>query len=208
MNRTLNSVSQLASPGELIPQNYFAKLPLREIFGRIAPLEIDLGCGDGSFLAAAADQNPERDFLGIERSRGRVRSASGKVARRGLTNARVLHAEVSYALQQMLPADSVDVFHLMFPDPWPKRRHWHRRVVTDDFLVAIHRALTIGGAFRIATDHENYFQEIERLIGRSPKFTVNSQLDPLSGSSTFERRFDERGTQIYRLTLRKVSEFR
>ena len=208
MNHALNSIELTAPPGELIPLNYFAELSLHEIFGRIAPLEIDLGCGDGSFLAGLAGLNPERDFLGIERLRGRVRSASGKIARCGLTNARVLRAEVSYALQQMLPANSVDVFHLMFPDPWPKRRHWHRRAVTDNFLAAIYRALVPGGTLRIATDHAEYFQEMKRLIATSSYFTMTSKWNSLSGSSTFERRFDELGIEIYRLALRKVSEFR
>ena len=80
--------------------------------------------------------------------------------------------------EQMLPADSVALFHLMFPDPWPKRRHWRRRVVTEDFLASIHRALAPHGLLRIATDQVAYFREIERLAGQSTQFVISSDPEP------------------------------
>ena len=79
-----------ASSAEIVPANYFAPLDFEAIYGRRAPLEVDLGCGDGSFLTAAAAANPLRNFLGIERLLGRVRSACRKITRRELTNARIL----------------------------------------------------------------------------------------------------------------------
>src|SRR5471032_629941 len=100
---------------EIVPASYFAPLDLEAIYGRSAPLEVDLGCGDGSFLVEIAAADPVRDFLGIERLLGRVRSAHRKITHRALTNARVLRVETSYAVQQMLPPGSVTLFHLMFP---------------------------------------------------------------------------------------------
>jgi tRNA (guanine-N7-)-methyltransferase len=79
--------------------NCFEPLDLRSIFGRRAPVEVDLGCGDGTFLAALAAENPDTDFLGIERLLGRVRSACRKIERNGLTNARILRFEISYAVE-------------------------------------------------------------------------------------------------------------
>lgn len=194
----------LAPDAEIIPANYFAPLDLKSIYGRSAPIEVDLGCGDGTFLVGIAGANPERDFLGIERLLGRVRSASRKITQRELPNARVLRVETSYAVQQMLPLGSVTVFHLMFPDPWPKRRHWRRRIVTEDFFTSVHRALVRDGLFRIVTDQFDYFQEIERLADQSPRFTISSDPEPRRGPSTFEKRFSQ--CKIYRLVLRKVSD--
>jgi tRNA (guanine-N7-)-methyltransferase len=194
----------LASAAEIVPANYFAPLDLEAIYGRNAPIEIDLGCGDGSFLVEIAAANPGTDFLGIERLPGRVRSAHRKITERGLMNARVLLVETSYAVRRMLPASSVAQFYLMFPDPWPKRRHWRRRVVTEDFFASIHRALVPRGVLRIATDQIDYFREIERLAGESRQFVTNPDREPPAARSTFEKRFSQ--SEIYRLRLLKVSD--
>ncbi|MGH7936376.1 MAG: tRNA (guanine(46)-N(7))-methyltransferase TrmB, partial [Chthoniobacterales bacterium] len=130
---------------ELIPENYFAPLNLAQVFPRAAPLEVDLGCGDGTFLVALAAKFPERNFLGVERLLGRVRSACGKAARAKLPNVRVLRIESSYAVEYLLPPASVAVGHLLFPDPWPKKRHHRRRIVTAGFIAAIHRVLKPRG---------------------------------------------------------------
>jgi len=194
----------LAPEVEIVPASYFAPLDLEAIYGRSAPIEVDLGCGDGSFLVEIATTNPARDFLGIERLLGRVRRAHRKITQRELTNARILRVETSYAVRKMLPADSVALFHLMFPDPWPKRRHWRRRVVTEDFFASIHRTLAPSGLLRIATDQIVYFREIERLAGQSTQFVISSDREPHRASTTFEKRFSE--SEIYRLVLRKVSD--
>jgi tRNA (guanine-N7-)-methyltransferase len=198
--------SPLASGAEIVPASYFVPLDMEAIYGRNAPIEIDLGCGDGSFLVEIAAANPETDFLGIERLLGRVGSARRKIAERGLANARVLLVETSYAVERMLPANSVAQFYLMFPDPWPKRRHWRRRVVTEDFLASIHRALVPDGVLRIATDQVDYFREIERLADESMRFVLSSDPETPRARSTFEKRFSQ--SEIYRLRLRKVSDVR
>ena len=198
----------LTDRAEIIPANYFAPLSFDAIYGNRAPLEVDLGCGDGLFLASAAAANPARNFLGIERMPGRVRSAIRKIEVGGLSNARILEIELSYAVRHLLPPGSVAVFHLMFPDPWPKRRHSPRRIVTDDFLAALHRALARDGLVRIATDDNDYFREIERLAARSPRFITMTDCDGPVSPSTFEKRFRQDGLEIHRLVLRKVSPSR
>lgn len=192
---------------EIVPASQLEALELEHHFGREAPLEVDLGCGDGAFLVGLAQQNPERNFLGVERMLGRVRSACRKIGQRGLTNARVVQFEILHAVQQLLPRDSVDRFHLLFSDPWPKRRHQNRRVVTVEFLRAISRALRLEGELRIATDQADYFAEIERVAQQVPalhRTTAAEETDlPLT---TFEKRFRETGAEIYRLRLRKSAE--
>jgi len=189
---------------ELIPESYVVPLNLEAIFGRIAPLQVDLGCGDGSFVSALAKQTPDHNFLGIERLAGRVRTAARKAEK--ISNLRVLRVETTYAVQYLLPAGSVKVFHLLFPDPWPKRRHQHRRVVTGDFLAAMARGLAENGSVRVVTDQVDYFEQITSLLQQSAEFEIvpADRVDHLP-QSTFERRFAGTGAQIYRLELRKIS---
>src|SRR5947209_2656647 len=141
---------------QIVPQTILAPLYIEKIFGRNARLEVDLGCGDGSFLAALAQQNRSTDFIGVERMVGRVRSACRKIGASGLTNARIVQADILHAAQHFFAPESVDVFYLFFPDPWPKRRHHNRRVVNQSFLRAIHRALKVRGELRAATDDADY----------------------------------------------------
>jgi tRNA (guanine-N7-)-methyltransferase len=199
-------IPNVAESIEFAPVNHFRPLTLAEVFPRPASIEVDLGCGDGAYLAALAEQDPDRNFLGIERLLGRVRSACQKILHADLTNARILRVEIAYAVMHLFPTRSVEVFHLMFPDPWPKRRHSRRRVVTEDFLVSIHRALTPRGTLRIATDQTDYFREIERLAARSPQFTMTADQEAPGAVSTFEKRFRQGEIEIHRLVLRKVSD--
>jgi len=192
---------------ELIPETYVAPLDLLATFGRIAPLHVDLGCGDGSFLCELAARCPQKNFLGIERLVGRVAKACRKAAE--LDNVRVLNMESSYAVRYLLPEASVETFYLLFPDPWPKRRHHRRRIVKTDFLDSIHRALVEDGSFRIATDQLDYFNQISHLTRTHSGFEiVDLNASPARTEftrSTFERRFREQNVEVYRLALRKVS---
>ena len=189
---------------ELIPESFVNRLDLRSVFRRNAPLHVDLGCGDGSFLAALAQRNSHCNFLGLERLAGPVRSTSRKIA--GLGNARVMQVETSYAVRYLLPAQSVEVFYLLFPDPWPKRRHHRRRLVNDEFLLSIADALTDHGVLHLATDHRDYFEQIWCVTQRSENFktaVAASESDfPQSG---FEKQFRQTGAEIYRLALRKIA---
>lgn len=191
------------------PASLIAPLCFEELFGRAAPIEVDLGCGDGTFLVALATLNPERDFLGVELTAGRVRAACRKIGDGGLTNARILRLDILHALQQLIPRNSVDAFHLMFPDPWPKLRHHARRIVTEAFLHAVARNLKAEGALQIATDHADYFKQMQQTIGCVPSFKADTASEALPlPRSTFEDRFRERGDQIHRLVLRTVAERR
>jgi tRNA (guanine-N7-)-methyltransferase len=157
---------------EFIPADYFRRFTLDEVFPHPErPFEVDVGCGDGKFLLEMAAQFPERNFLGIERLGGRVAKICRKVARRGLSNVRVLRLESSYALGWLLPLESATRLHLLFPDPWPKKRHAHHRFVQPDNLGAIHQALKPEGEFLFKTDHEPYFIEATEVLDGSPLFT-------------------------------------
>src|ERR1051326_894328 len=165
----MSSVPTIASGIEIVPANCFEPLDFSAIYGRLAPLEVDLGCGDGSFLTAMAAENPGKNFLGVERLAGRVRSACGKIERAGLANARVIRFEISYVVERLLPPNSITSFYLLFPDPWPKRRHAARRIISENFLALLHRALVPGGVVHVATDESGYFRQISRVASASPR---------------------------------------
>jgi tRNA (guanine-N7-)-methyltransferase len=189
---------------EYLPKSLTSALEFDRIFSRFAPVEIDLGCGDGTFLTAMARENPEHNFLGIERLLGRARSVCRKIARLDLNNARVLRMESSYAVTHLLPAGSVTAFHLLFPDPWPKRRHHRRRAFTHEFLFSIHRALIAGGLFQVATDHTDYFQQIEKVIAEADIFAISREQNNFPPTAC-QQKFIARGLSVHRLLLRKVS---
>jgi tRNA (guanine-N7-)-methyltransferase len=200
-----DSSATIPSNVELVPADCFAPLNLLAIYGRNGPLVVDLGCGEGAFLAKVAAENPDENFLGIERLLGRVRTACHKIERAGLTNARILRFEISYAVERLLPANSVAAFYIMFPDPWPKRRHAPRRLVNKSFLLSLHRALRPDGTVQIATDESDYFRQITRLVAQSPQFSVIDDAPFPAATTKFEQRFVQAGMPIHRLAFRKVS---
>ena len=193
---------------ELVPEMQVARLDVAELFGRSAPLHVDLGCGDGSFLCEMARQFPKRNFLGIERLTKRVEKVRRKAEK--IDNVRVLRADTLFAVRYLLPKNSVETFYLLFPDPWPKRRHQFRRTFTRDFLDAVADALEKHGVLRVATDQFDYFHQIERLSRAHQQFQIVplSPDDAVLPVTKFETKFREQGVPIYRLTLRKTSPVR
>ena len=190
---------------ELLPEFQVARLDLMQLFGRNAPLHVDLGCGDGSFLCEMAQLFPKINFLGIERLTKRVEKVRRKAEK--IENVRVLRADTLFAVRYLLPQSSVETFYLFFPDPWPKRRHQFRRIFTRDFLNAIAIVLQQHRLLRVATDQIEYFRHIERLSRADPQFQVVPQPpdDAVLPVTKFEREFRDQGLPIYRLTLRKTS---
>jgi tRNA (guanine-N7-)-methyltransferase len=191
------------------PASLTDPLDLEKIFGRRAPLHVDLGCGDGGLLCALAQQMPEKNFLGIERLLGRSNSAARKAGKIDKGNMRVLRMENSYAVRHLLPRGSVETFYLLFPDPWPKRRHQRRRVVNEEFLSAINAALIPGGTVRVATDQLDYFEQIKRFAAGAAGFAiVDLSASPARTDlpvTKFENVYRKQGAPIYRLALRKIS---
>lgn len=124
-----------------------------------APLEIDFGCHRGAFLIGMAALHPGVNFLGIEKQIDRVEKCNARAERLGLPNARAMQGVGDESLKA-IPAASVSVFHLYFPDPWPKRRHASRRVFQKSFIAEIRRLLRPGGLLRLMTDDEPYFGEM------------------------------------------------
>jgi tRNA (guanine-N7-)-methyltransferase len=203
--QALHVLPRPALAGELVPGHYFRRLEPAEIRRDGRPLEVDLGCGDGSFLMEMARHHPERDFLGVERLLGRVRKVCRKITRQGLENARVLRLESKYVTEWLLPEGAVSRLHLLCPDPWPKLRHHRRRLLQVDFLQAVKQCLEPGGEFLFMTDHEEYFQWAGEKVADFGGFdrqewTEDSFFYP---KTDFQILWESEGKPMWRLRCRK-----
>ncbi len=203
--QALNILPRPSMDGEFVPADYFRVMEQAEIRRPGRPLEVDLGCGDGSFLMEMASHHPERDFLGVERLLGRVRKVCRKITRRKLDNARVLRLESRYVVEWLLPEASVSRLHLLCPDPWPKVRHHRRRLVQADFLTAVLRALEPGGEFLFMTDHEEYFLWAEDKVAEFGKFERLpwDEKTFFYPKTDFQELWESEGKTMWRLRCRK-----
>lgn len=201
-------------PHEFMPTDYFRRHTPADIFGNTQPMEIDLGCGDGTFLVKMAQHYPERNFLGVERLLGRVRGVCRQIDELGLTNAKVLRLESHYTLEWLLARESVSRLHLLCPDPWPKARHHKRRLVQQDFLTTLHHTLTPNGEFLFKTDHPEYFEwvheQMDTFNNPNKKFTplpwpADNTADSFYYPKTdFQQLWESEGKIIHRVRFGKV----
>lgn len=169
------------------------------LFGNDHPVEIDLGAGDGGFVANRAKVNPGTNFLAVERLLGRARKIVKKSFRQNLPNLRVLRLETSYLMRYMIPAESVSIVHLMFPDPWPKRRHHERRIVQPEFVKSVATSLKSGGEFRFTTDHAEYFSVAVPVVNAEPLLKATELWDFSADPQTeFQTEFLAEGRVINR----------
>lgn len=127
-----------------------------EIFGRTAPLTVEIGFGMGYSLAEMALAAPERDFVGIEIHEPGVAQLCFELGTRNIPNVRILDEDALELLEERFADHSIDTVQLYFPDPWPKARHHKRRFVNAANAALIHRKLKKGGLFHMATDWQNY----------------------------------------------------
>ncbi len=131
-------------------------------------MEIGTGMGEGTALIAAAF--PESGFIGVEVHKPGVGALLGHIERLGISNLRLMEEDVHIILRDHFEEHSFDAFHLFFPDPWPKRRHWKRRIIQPEFLQLIHKKLKVGGYIHLATDWVPYAECIEKTFAQSHHF--------------------------------------
>jgi tRNA (guanine-N7-)-methyltransferase len=179
------------------PPKIDAPLALDDLLDPARPLEIDVGCGKGRFLLARAAAHPDVQFIGIDRMLARIRKVDRKAIRAGLSNVKLLRLEAFYSLQFLLPPHRVRTVYVLFPDPWPKRRHHERRLFGDAFLDVLWSRLVPGGTVQVATDHLDYFAEILRRLQGDARFRQVPHLVRCEAEQTdFERIFRGQGLPI------------
>ncbi|MFW6171639.1 MAG: tRNA (guanosine(46)-N7)-methyltransferase TrmB [Planctomycetota bacterium] len=184
-------------------------LPHPSLFGRIAPLEIEIGTGKGLFLDHATAACPDHDFLGIEVRRKYARFAAATLAKRERTNAKVIHGEGARILAQRVQTASISAIHVYFPDPWWKKRHRKRRVMNEGFLQQVERVLQPGGMLHFWTDVCEYYESTLDFIDRitdlqGPEIPPEQPATHDTDYRThFERRTRQHDLPVYRSLFRK-----
>lgn len=169
------------------------------LFQKAQPLEVELGCGDASFLVGQAQRHPEVNFIGVERLLGRLRKLDRKGRRAGLANLRGVRIESSYFLEYLLPPHSVSVLHIYFPDPWPKKKHRKHRLINGRFPGLAHTALAPGGTVCLRTDDKDYFQQMIEVFGANREFQpVETPMELAGWLTDFEQEFQARGIKTLR----------
>src|SRR5438445_12022848 len=175
------------------------RIELTKVFQKTQPVEVELGSGDGSFLAEYAALHPEHNFIGVERLLGRIRKMDRKGLRLGLTNLLGVRIESSYFLEYLLPANSAMALHVYFPDPWPKRKHRRHRLINERFPSLARQALAPGGMVYLRTDDQDYFEQMVGVFAASPAFRLSETPPELSALTTdFETDFLSRGIKTLR----------
>ena len=189
----------------LSSQRLFPPYVWAEVFGRIAPVELDLGAGDGVYVEARARGEPKKDFVAVERLLGRATKIAKKAVRGGLQNLKVLRLESAYFLKHLCLPGSVEVITLRYPDPWPKRRHHGHRILNRNFAGDAARACRKGGRLQLTTDDQDYFAWACREVSACPAWEEDAlwsgEKEP---TSEFEEKFKQEGRAVYRRAWVKV----
>jgi tRNA (guanine-N7-)-methyltransferase len=142
---------------------------LRALFSDVGEVRVESGFGGGEHLIAEAEQTPAVGFIGIEPFINGMAKALASIDERGLTNILLHHGDATDVLA-WLPSASIARFDLLYPDPWPKRRHWKRRFVQPESLAQIARIVRPAGELRFVTDWPDYAAWTLRLLAGTPAF--------------------------------------
>lgn len=176
-------------------------------YGREAPLTIEIGSGLGEAIAARAEQQPERDFMAVEVYVPGVAGLLGRIGKAGLSNVRAVNADAIDVLGSMIPAGTVDEVWTFFADPWPKKRHHKRRLVQPEFAAIVATALRPGGTWRLATDWQEYAEQMLEVTDAAAEFD-----NPHGGYAprfegriltSFERKGMDAGREIFDIEARR-----
>jgi tRNA (guanine-N7-)-methyltransferase len=181
------------------------------LFGRRAPLEVEIGSGKGLFLRTAAAARPEVDFLGIEVARKYARFSAAMLAKHDLPNALVVIGDAIRVFEEVLPDGSLEAVHIYFPDPWWKKRHKKRRLMRPALVADLARTLRPGGALQFWTDVEEYFQFSLGLLAAESRLEGPLEVpeapaqDDMDYRTHFERRMRQHNERVFRARFRRRS---
>jgi len=183
-------------------------LDLDRLFGRQAQRVLEIGFGNGEHLAALAAAHPERDYLGIEVHPPGVGRLLLLIEAHALANVRVIGHDAVEVLERQIPPDSLDEVLILFPDPWPKKRHHKRRLIQPPFAARLAERLRPGARLQVATDWQPYAEHMLTVLSGCPAlenvapsggFAPRSERSP----TRFERRGERLGHEVHELEFRR-----
>jgi len=183
----------------------FIHLGFGELFGNQNRVVVEIGSGKGRFLIASATEQPDVNFIGIEKSLHYHRVITSRVSKRGLRNVRLINHDAFLVLQKMFADKSVSEVHIYFPDPWPRRREQKRRIIRPEALTEMRRVLVDGGSGIYVTDHREYFEAAAPLIAQffRSEARVPGPDDP--PRTNYEAKYRAEGREIYEVRFWKTN---
>lgn len=178
------------------------------LFGRTAPVELEIGVGKGRFLLGAAAARRDRDFLGLEIEPEYAAIARSRAEAAGLTNVRFERLDGKAFVLRRLAPGSLAALHVYFPDPWPKKRHRKRRLVDAAWAAAAAGALAPGALLRVASDHAEYFAVMDAVLSAEPLLAklTPEEAGEWSTGTNYELKFLKSGRPISKAVFRRVAE--
>ncbi|MGZ8164953.1 MAG: tRNA (guanosine(46)-N7)-methyltransferase TrmB [Methylobacter sp.] len=168
------------------------------VFGRDAPLYVEIGFGNGDSLAKMAAANPDKNYIGIEVHRPGVGHLLLRLEQQGLNNVRIYCHDAIEIFEQKITDNSVAGVYLFFPDPWPKKKHHKRRIVRPDFVELLVRKLKSGGYFHAATDWQNYAENMLAVLSAETAISNSSNTDDYCERPAYRplTKFEQRGLRL------------
>ena len=185
-----------------------APLDVAALYGRLAPLQLEIGCGMGDAVIAMAAACPEQDFLAVDVHTPGLGNVLRLAERAGLTNVRAAAGDALDLLRRQFTADSLDAVHIYFPDPWPKARHHKRRIIRPDVTALLADRLRPGGALYCATDWAEYAEEMLEVLEAEPWLANRcagfAHRPPHRPVTKFEARAVRDGREVYDLCFGRL----
>ena len=171
-------------------------LDAQQVFGRQAPLVVEIGFDMGDATARIAADHPELDFIGIEVHEAGVGALLRRIGELGLANLRIVRHDAVEVLRERVAPASLAAVHVFFPDPWPKKRHWKRRLVQPAFAALVASRLTAGGTLHCATDWQPYAEQMLEVLGADPLLANTTKGFAPRPAYRPETKFERRGLAL------------
>ena len=193
----------------LTPEELSHPVTSVSLFGNDAPLELEVGSGNGTLLVTESKARPGINFLGIEYTRRYWRYSADRLRRNDCENARVVLADATTFIADYLEDDSLNAVHIYFPDPWPKSGHRKRRFVQPHHIELVAKKMQPGARLQIVTDHAGYFAQIDKVVRTSPLAMVDFDTPAAAASkemvgSNFERKYRREGRAFHAIASERV----
>jgi tRNA (guanine-N7-)-methyltransferase len=173
-------------------------LDMAAVFGREAPVVLEIGFGMGDSLASMAAAAPEMDFIGIEVHSPGVGRLMHLIDEAGLSNLRAYCCDAVEVLEQCIPDGSLQRVQIYFPDPWHKKKHHKRRLIQAEFVQLLRRKLRVGGVIHLATDWENYAEHMMVVMSSAEGFVNQAGESEYSPRPEYRpvTKFEKRGERL------------
>lgn len=191
-------------------QDLGVPVDFEKIFGRPAPVHIEIGSGKGTFLLGQGLAQPDANFLGIEWARKYYRYAVDRIGRWGLKNVKFIRTDAADFVIRFIGDCSVTCYHIYYPDPWPKKRHHKRRLVCTRNLEHLIRTLAPGGIIQIATDDADYSEQIKQVLAERKGSLEETEFTPAAGAedgeivgTNYERKYIKEKRGVHTVAVRK-----